>query len=50
MNTNSHDWSQTAKQQLSPEDLQHIYTLYLNYMQLQHTDIFSETNVNPEIG
>lgn len=50
MNTNSHDCSLTTKRQLSPEDLQHIYTLYLDYMQLQHANSSSESNAVPEIG
>lgn len=31
--------------QLSPEDLQHIYTLYVTYMQARYSDDSSEPSV-----
>lgn len=44
MNINSADHNWYTSPQLSPEDLQCIYELYLLYMQLHHTDEANDAN------
>ncbi len=48
MNITPTDRNCCATPQLSPEDLQCIYEMYLLYMQLHHTDEALNTSVNDE--